>query len=116
DSETISEKTAEEMMKDVKTKKYHPASRLLLKPLVTEKITYLQSNGQYGFEVLPSANKLEVKKAIEAIYGVQVVKVRMINIMGKEVRYGRVFGQRKDRKKAIITLKKGERIELHKNV
>ncbi len=116
ESETKSEKTAEEMMKDVKTKKYHPASRLLLKPLVTEKITYLQSNGQYGFEVLPSANKLEVKKAIEAIYGVQVVKVRMINIMGKEVRYGRVFGQRKDRKKAIITLKKGERIELHKNV
>lgn len=116
ETEAKPEPTAAEMMNEVKTKKYHPASRLLVKPLVTEKITYLQSEGQYGFEVRPEANKQEIKKAIEAIYNVHVVKVRTINNLGKEVRYGRVFGRRKDRKKAIITLKKGERIEVHKNV
>ncbi len=115
-SEIKPEKTAAEVMNEVKAKKYHPASHWLVKPLVTEKITYLQSDGQYGFEVLPSANKQEIKKAIEAIYGVNVIKVRMINCAGKQVRYGRMSGQRKDRKKAIITLKKGERIEVHKNV
>ncbi|MEK7190109.1 MAG: 50S ribosomal protein L23 [Patescibacteria group bacterium] len=103
-------------MDEVKTRKHHPANRLLVKPLVTEKITYLQSDGKYGFEVLPVANKQEVKKAIEAIYNVHVVKVHMINCLGKKVRYGRMSGKRKDRKKAIVTLKKGERIEVHKNV
>lgn len=110
------EKTVAQVMDEVKTKKHHPANRLLVKPLVTEKITYLQSDGKYGFEVLPVANKQEVKKAIEAIYGVHVIKVHMINCLGKEVRYGRISGKRKDRKKAIVTLKKGERIEIHKNV
>lgn len=114
--ETKSESAVAEVMEAVKTKKYHSASRLLVKPLVTEKITYLQSEGQYGFEVRPEANKQEIKKAIEAIYGVKVIKVRMINCLGKEVRYGRMTGRRKDRKKAIITLKKGERIEVHKSV
>ena len=93
-----------------------PRRQLLVKPLVTEKVTYLQSEGKYGFEVLRNANKQEIKKAIEAIYGAHVIKVSMINCLGKEVRYGRISGRRKDRKKAIITLKKGERIELHKNV
>lgn len=111
-----SKPTVAEVMDEVKIKKHHPSSRLLVKPLVTEKITYLQSDGKYGFEVLPVANKQEVKKAIEAIYGVHVVKVHMINCLGKEVRYGKMSGKRKDRKKAIVTLKKGERIEVHKNV
>lgn len=110
------EKTISEVMNEARAKKRHPASRWLVKPLVTEKITYLQSEGQYGFEVRPEANKSEIKKAIEAIYNVHVTKVRMINCAGKQVRYGRISGQRKDRKKAIVTLKKGERIEIHKNV
>lgn len=116
ETETKSEPAVAEVMEAVKTKKRHPASRWLVKPLVTEKITYLQSEGQYGFEVRPEANKSEIKKAIEAIYDVHVTKVRMINCAGKQVRYGRMSGQRKDRKKAIVTLKKGERIETHKNV
>lgn len=116
EKEVKPEPTVAEVMNEVKTKKYHPASRLLVKPLVTEKITYLQSEGQYGFEVAPSANKIEIKKAIEAIYNVHVVKVRTINNLGKAVRYGRVSGWRKNRKKTIVTLKKGERIEVHKNV
>jgi large subunit ribosomal protein L23 len=116
ESEIKPEPTVAEVMDDVKAKKYHPSSHLLVKPLVTEKITYLQSDGKYGFEVRTEANKQEVKKAIEAIYGVHVVKVHMINCLGKDVRYGRMSGKRKDRKKAIVTLKKGERIEVHKNV
>lgn len=114
--ETKSEPAVAEATEAVKTKKYHPASRWLVKPLVTEKNTYLQSEGQYGFEVCPEANKSEIIKAIEAIYNVHVIKARVINSAGKVVRYGRMSGQRKDRKKAIVTLKKGERIEVHKNV
>ncbi|MEK9158967.1 MAG: 50S ribosomal protein L23, partial [Patescibacteria group bacterium] len=71
---------------------------------------------QYCFEVSPRANKIEIRKAIEGTFGVHVESVRIVNSKGKQVRYGRVSGSRKNRKKAIVTVKKGERIELHKQV
>lgn len=97
-------------------RKFHPASALLLAPLVTEKSTYGQSEGQYGFKVRPAANKCEIKKAVEALYGVKVEKVRMINYQGKKKRYGRLSGRRKDWKKAIVSLKPGYKIEIHQSV
>ncbi len=99
-----------------KVKPSEAAYRLLLKPLVTEKSTYLESEGQYCFVVHPRANKIEVKKAVENAYGVKVAKVRIINCQGKKVRYGRLAGTRKDWKKAIVTLKAGEKIGLRGNV
>lgn len=108
--EASSESTA------VKSKKPSRAHYLLLKPLVTEKSSYLQGEGVYCFAVHPQANKTEIKKAIEAVFGVTVIKVRIINYQGKEVRYGRVRGRRKNWKKAFITLKSGQKIEIHKNV
>lgn len=100
----------------VKTKRRGAAYRWLLKPCVTEKSTYLQSDGQYCFVVRPAANKIEVKRAVEETYGVHVKDVRLMNYQGKRVRYGRVTGRRNNWKKAIVCLKKGERIEIHKNV
>lgn len=77
---------------------------VLLHPLVTEKITRLAKFHQAAFAVTVSANKIEVKKAIEALYGVKPVRVQMIKVKGKTVRFGRSVGKRKDWKKAIITM------------
>lgn len=100
----------------VKPRKPSRAHYLLLKPLVTEKSSYLQGEGVYCFAVHPQANKTEIKKAVEAAFEVKVIKVRIINYKGKEVRYGRVAGRRRNWKKAFVTLKSGQRIEIHKNV
>src|SRR3989338_3126666 len=92
------------------------AYRHLIKPLVTEKGTYLVSDNKYLFEVSPKANKVEIKKAVQAVYGVSPVKVNIINLSGKKIRYGKVRGKTKDKKKAIITLKQGETIEVYEGV
>lgn len=84
---------------------------VLLHPLVTEKITRLAKFQQAAFAVTVSANKVEVKKAVEAIYGVKPVRVQMIKVKGKTVRFGRSSGTRKDWKKAIVTLPAGASLE-----
>ena len=89
---------------------------VLIKPLITEKISEAASLGKYAFAVSSDANKPTVKKAINAVYGVNVKSVRIINVIGKSVRYGRSFGKRKDWKKAIITLAPGEKIEIYEVV
>lgn len=89
---------------------------VLIKPLITEKISEAASLGKYAFAVSPDANKPMVKKAVSALYGVNVKNVRIINVLGKRVRYGRSFGKRKDWKKAIITLAPGEKIEVYEGV
>jgi len=90
--------------------------RVLKQPRVTEKGTSLQALNQYIFEVNLKANKNEVKKAIEELYGVKVVKVNIINFMGKQRRYGRIQGRTRAWKKAIITLRQGDTIKLFEGV
>lgn len=90
---------------------------ILIKPLVTEKMTNLTADkGQYGFIVSTDANKIEIKKAIEKKFNVHVVSVRTMNYDGKTKtqfrKSGRYTGTTSKFKKAIITLKKGETIEL----
>ncbi len=81
-------------------------------PVVTEKGTALQErDGQYLFKVRKSANKIEVKRAIEEIYKVKVDKVNTLSVHGKLKRLGRSPGKTPDWKKAIVTLKEGESIE-----
>lgn len=82
--------------------------RILVKPLITEK-TVMSST--YQFEVEKSANKIEIKKAFFNVYGIMPVSVTTAVQKGKNVRYGRTKGTQKDWKKAIITLKKGEKID-----
>ena len=85
---------------------------ILKKPLITEKGTHLQEElNQYSFEVDPNANKIQIKKAVEARFDVTVTKVRTLKIPGKMKTLGRFTGRRPDRKKAIVTLAKDDKIE-----
>lgn len=86
--------------------------RIIRKPLVTEKSTQQKETGnQYAFEVDRNANKIEIQFAIERLFKVRVVQVRTSNVLGKVKRLGRRFGKRPDWKKAIVTLKEGDRID-----
>ena len=94
----------------------------IVKPLVTEKMTAIseKQNNKFGFIVLPSANKIEIKKEIEAKYNVNVVAVNTMNYAGKrKSRYtkaGVIKGRTKAFKKAIVTLKEGETIDFYSNI
>jgi large subunit ribosomal protein L23 len=93
------------------------ARKLVIRPVVTEKAMKLRDlQNKYVFEVAKNANKIEIGKAIEEIFGVGVTQVRTISVHGKPRRFGRFEGRRPDRKKAIVTLKQGDRIELFEEV
>jgi len=93
---------------------------ILVRPLVTEKVSALNEKGKYGFIVDIGANKVEIKQAVQKMYGVNVQHVNTINVMGKrKVRYtkaGVVEGRKPNFKKAIVTLKEGEVIDFYNNV
>jgi large subunit ribosomal protein L23 len=93
---------------------------ILKKPLVTEKVSSLNEKGKYGFIVDATANKVEIKKAVEKQYGVNVEKVNTMNVMGKlKTRYtkaGVLAGRKPNYKKAIVTLAEGEVIDFYSNV
>lgn len=85
---------------------------IIIQPLITEKGTRIkEENNGYLFKVDPSANKIEIKKAIEAIFDVSVVKVTTINMKGKPKNLGRYSGCRADWKKAVVQLKDGDAIK-----
>lgn len=86
---------------------------VLTKPLLTEKSTMLRETAnRICFAVHPQANKIEVKQAVEALLKVKVKKVNILNMMGKTKRLGRWAGKRADWKKAIVTLKEGEKLDI----
>ncbi len=94
---------------------------ILIKPLVTEKMTAIQDKlGKYGFIVDVDANKIEIKKAIEKAYGVNVTNVNTLRYDGKrKTRYtktGIIEGRTKSYKKAIVTLAAGETIDFYANI
>ncbi|HWP23944.1 MAG TPA: 50S ribosomal protein L23 [Candidatus Binatia bacterium] len=81
-------------------------------PLISEKGTQLtESAHQVLFKVRPDANKIEVKRAVENLFKVKVVQVRMARYLGKMRRIGRNTGRRPDWKKAYVTLREGDRID-----
>ncbi len=91
--------------------------QILIRPLLTEKITKMkESLNKVCFLVHPEANKIEIKKAAEEILKVKIDSVHVINVKGKVKRLGRYEGKRGDRKKAILTLKKGEKLQLFEGV
>lgn len=94
---------------------------ILVKPLITEKNTLIQETlNQYSFEVGIDSNKIEIKKAVERKFNVRVSKVRTIVAKGKKksqmTKKGRFEGYRSDRKKAIVTLHKEDKIDFLGNV
>ena len=88
------------------------AYRILKTPQVTEKATELAKQNQYVFKVWPRANKVEIKRAIEDLYGVDVLDVKIIKVPRKRRRLGRIRGWRKGYKKAIVKIKEGQKIEV----
>jgi large subunit ribosomal protein L23 len=93
---------------------------VLVKPLVTEKMSALNESGKYGFIVEGSANKVEIKKEVERMYGVTVESVNTINYQGKtKSRYtksGVISGRASSYKKAIISVADGEVIDFYSGV
>lgn len=93
-----------------------PERTLLIKPLLTEKMLALQEDSRkYAFAVARTANKIEIKKAVESKFGVMVDKVHIINVKGKRksmnTRKGLTRGKRADWKKTIVTLREGFSID-----
>jgi len=88
------------------------AYRVLKAPHITEKTTRLAKSHRYVFKVYEEANKPRIKKAIEKIYNVDVLSVKIIKIGPKKVIFKGIKGQRKGYKKAVIEIKKGQKIEI----
>lgn len=93
---------------------------VLIKPLVTEKVSALNEKGKYGFVVDRKANKVEIKKAVEKMYGVTVEDVNTMNYLGKsKSRYTKsriVTGRTPSYKKAIVTVADGEVIDFYSEI
>ena len=94
---------------------------IIVKPLVTEKMTAITEKlNRFGFIVRPGANKLEIKKEVEALYNVTVVEVNTMRYAGKNksryTRSGLINGRTNAYKKAIVTLKEGDTIDFYSNI
>ena len=89
----------------------HIVPEALFGPRLSEKSSRLAQAGKYVFNVGRSANKVEIKKAVEKAYKVNVIRVNILNTKGKTRVYGRTSGKTSPFKKAIVTLKEGQKIE-----
>jgi len=104
----------------LKTRKLR-VMNILLKPIVTEKMTSQGDKfNRYGFLVAKSANKLQIKKAVEELYGVTVASVNTMRYGGKlksrNTKSGLLIGKTSARKKAVITLAEGNKIDFYSNI
>ncbi|MFA5087244.1 MAG: 50S ribosomal protein L23 [Candidatus Paceibacterota bacterium] len=86
--------------------------KVLKFPHVTEKSSMLMGDNFYVFQVMDTANKPEIKKAIESEYNVKVVDVKIVNIPRKRVQRGRILGFKNGCKKAMVRLEKGQKIDI----
>ena len=84
---------------------------LIIAPVLSEKAVEGIEKGRYSFFVHLGANRTEIKDAVEAVFGVNVVKINLMHVLGKEKTLGRYSGRRPRRKKAIVTLEAGQRIQ-----
>ena len=93
------------------------AAQIIRRPVITERATILQDEqGKYLFEVRRNANKIEIKKAVESMFDVDVTKVNTIRMHGKIKRLGRFQGRRPDWKKAVVTLTEGQSIDFFEGI
>lgn len=96
-------------------KELHPYG-ILLRPIITEKTTVLTGVDKYVFEVDVRANKNQIKEAVEIAFSVHVTEVNTMKMKGKPKRFGRKVTNRPDWKKAIVTLRSGDKIELFEGI
>jgi large subunit ribosomal protein L23 len=92
------------------------SSVILFAPVVSEKAVSSEAKGIYTFRVAQKATKVDISKEIKKLYGVSPVSVRIINVEGKIVNFGRTSGRRVSWKKAIVSLPKGKQISIHSGV
>lgn len=90
--------------------------QVLRRPLVTEKGSLLQEKGKYAFEVSSKANKVQIKEAVEKAFKVKVTAVNVLTVAGKMHRFGKGQGMTSEWKKAIVTLKEGDTIQIFEGV
>ena len=89
-----------------------PNYEIIVRPLITEKTMKLVEEGKYTFEVKQGANKVEVKKAVEELFKVEVTAVNMMNTLRKKRRVGKYEGLRPAVQKAIVTLAEGQKLDV----
>ena len=93
---------------------------ILKKPIVTEKVSEMNESGVYGFIVDPKANKIQIKEAIEKMYGVNIESIRTMNYLGKKkMRYTKsriIEGRAPSYKKALVKVADGEIIDFYSNI
>ena len=94
----------------------HHKYAILKRPLITDISTLMQEDGRYVFEVAKTATKLEVKEAVQEVFGVTVIKVNTMNVKGKMKRFGPKFSQRPSWKKAVVSVAPGDSITLFEGV
>jgi len=86
---------------------------IILRPRISEKgMAHVEGRNQYTFEVARGANKIEIAKAVEALFSVKVTRVQTMNFRGKGRRIGWIHGRKPDWKKAVVKLAEGDRIDL----
>jgi len=91
----------------------HRLMQIILAPIVTEKATFVaEKNNQVAFRVIADATKPEIKAAVELMFKVQVEAVQVLNRKGKVKRFGRFVGRRRNERKAYVSLKDGQEINL----
>lgn len=85
---------------------------IILRPIITEKTSAMMQDNKYTFKVYLTANKVEIRQAIEEIFNVKVLSVHTIRVFGKTKRMGKTMGRRSDYKKAIVKLAEGQTISI----
>ena len=90
--------------------------QVIKEPHTTEKATHQREFSQISFKVHPRANKIEIRQAVEALFGTKVLEVKTMNVRGKRRRMGRNTGKRADWKKAIVRLAPGEKIQIFEGI
>ncbi|NCD01195.1 50S ribosomal protein L23 [bacterium] len=109
------EEIKEEKIDSKQSKNWYFLNSILLKPVVSEKSQILtKEDNKYIFKVSSSANKFQIKKAVEDFYGVSVLNVNVLNRKGKKTRFGVHLGKRKNERQAIVTVKQGQSIDIFK--
>jgi large subunit ribosomal protein L23 len=112
DKKTESEETTEKKTETPAVKGFAGSRTVLIQPRISEKSSRLSNIGKYVFKVAVSANKIDVKKAIESLYKVKVVQVNMVNVKGKNRNFANRAGVTSKFKKAVVSLKEGDKIDV----
>ncbi len=111
--EEIQKESTTEPSKKPVLKKTPMAWSILKNPYISEKATSLAKENKYVFKISDNANKIQVKKAVEEIYGSKVVEVNIIKVPRKRKRLGKHHGWKKGFKKAIVQIKEGQKIDVY---